>query len=747
MILPLQTVNGGIFWSVSSSAAAVPLSPLASNSSILLPFLSKVAAALPTSTLHARSSCLQAAVGSRELQSQDDDVVKIPSTYKEGPIPFTNTEFDRDFPLEELKGNAESRGGGISGIQVPRPRYISISKSRLLDAIISELFESQLEADQFVHLSKRLDSVILAEHKPILEDMRVDYDLTNSMESQESVNLQSTFDLRRKKAYTLGNQKEFELDRIKESKMDPLLGSFSDADRTIPLERFAVHTRFQRAFVQLLSNAEFEELSVRDLLLTTSLNTDYLLTLPIYVDWKKAAQSNAIIYRRGYATERQEGLLTGEKLDYLQSMLLQRILFLISRPLKKFGICVSEALKSNKQIQGDGIWAENWKIWLKKLSFLQQSYSNSLFESDSDQSEADQVASSSSYLPLWLAAQRAVTRYEGILSTVGPRGRLLKRLLTWIGIAPSSAEQVFDPVMGSVDGDSQSYSSLSRPIFLSRISLSDIWRPASLKSCGDNFWKMLKTSITILVSRSTLQEPAFKELILFYTKNTDGADADFQSEVPPLELKIYEKIPIPDLPVIFPHKKLSFRILDTVRLDVATILGLLAYFINYKFEDILSSPSAVLLDVIAVSALAIYMFRVVLGYKQTWDRYQLLVNKTLNEKTVASGFGSVHFLLDASQQQQYKEAILAYAILLKVEKCQMASARSVGEECEKFIYEVFKEKIEMPIEKAKETLVRLGLVTATPITAIRGEEYEVLEAVPCSKAAQILGQKWNCLLS
>jgi len=33
---------------------------------------------------------------------------------------------------------------------------------------------------------------------------------------------------------------------------------------------------------------------------------------------------------------------------------------------------------------------------------------------------------------------------------------------------------------------------------------------------------------------------------------------------------------------------------------------------------------------------------------------QLLVNKTLYEKTLASGFGSVHFLLDASEQQQVR---------------------------------------------------------------------------------------------
>lgn len=56
-------------------------------------------------------------------------------------------------------------------------------------------------------------------------------------------------------------------------------------------------TRFQRAFMQLLSNAQFEELSARDLMLTSALNTDYLLNLPIYVDWKRASESNAIIFR------------------------------------------------------------------------------------------------------------------------------------------------------------------------------------------------------------------------------------------------------------------------------------------------------------------------------------------------------------------------------------------------------------------------------------------------------------------
>ena len=62
------------------------------------------------------------------------------------------------------------------------------------------------------------------------------------------------------------------------------------------VHRVAVATRFQRAFMQLLYDAQFEELSARDLMLTSALNTDYLLTLPVYVDWKRASESNAIIF-------------------------------------------------------------------------------------------------------------------------------------------------------------------------------------------------------------------------------------------------------------------------------------------------------------------------------------------------------------------------------------------------------------------------------------------------------------------
>ncbi|PIN22055.1 hypothetical protein CDL12_05240 [Handroanthus impetiginosus] len=658
-------------------------------------------------------------------------------------------------PSPPTTGANEDKPPSRSGIQVPRQRYISVSKSMLLDAIISAMFPSQEEARQFLSLSQCLDSILHAEHKIILEEMRADFDLTlstkgntfglddfrssggNAVAGQESGSFMNNF------------QRSDSIDYKEEDKAKKEI--FLSSDFTLDLKQlwdFSLKTamrnpiknsgvsiprRFQRAFVKLLHNAEFEELSPRDLMLTSALNTDYLLTLPIYVDWKRASESNAIIFRRGYTTERQKGLLIVEKLDYLQSKLLQNLFSVIAKPLRRFGFWLNEVLKSITEKQDSEVLTNKFKLWFKELlrSLEPQSYDERIFD------ELKGVDILSSDLPIWEAAQKAVTRYEGILSKVGPRERLLRKFLAWMGRVPSTPIQAFD-----LDLDSAGSESNLSPSFLSRISLNDIWKPASPKSCGNDFRKMVTTAISILFSQSILQEPAFQELILLYTEELGERQTTDQPEVPLLQMKIYERIPIPDLPVVFPHKKLSFRILDTVRLDIATILGLLAYFFSYKFEDILSSPSAIVLDVIAASALVIYMTRVLLGYKQTRDRYQLLVNRTLYEKTVASGFGSIHFLLDASEQQQYKEAILVYATLLKAEGSLVTSTRAIGDKCETFIYNVFREKVEMPVDKAIKTLMWLGLVMDRVV-----DGQVVLQAMPCSWAYNVLRNRWDSLIN
>lgn len=86
-------------------------------------------------------------------------------------------------------------------------------------------------------------------------------------------------------------------------------------------------------------------------------------------------------------------------------------------------------------------WTERLKLWLKELSVFQKSLLYNDKASD-EQIGINQV--SNAELPIWLAAQRAVARYEGILLPVGPRERLLRRLLSWVGLIPPAPETPFE---------------------------------------------------------------------------------------------------------------------------------------------------------------------------------------------------------------------------------------------------------------------------------------------------------------
>ncbi|XP_031391342.1 uncharacterized protein LOC116203644 isoform X6 [Punica granatum] len=553
-------------------------------------------------------------------------------------LPFR--PFQADFKARIACGNDEEEDedeDDVAGqpkrfIQIPRQKYIPVSKSELLDAIAMSMFDTPEDARQFLDVSSCLDSVLHAEQKGILEEMRADYSFFTAFATRKD----------------------------------------GDAYEDDTLCRVAIATRFQRALMGLLKDAQFEELSTKDLMLVSALNTDYLLTLPISVDWKKASQSNAIIFRRGYTTEKQKGLLLAEKLDYIQSRLLQRIIFVISKPLAKVASWMFETIESSDSTQQIKDLANKMKHRFLDVSDFQRSY----IHEDKNWGDKLQVGSESvQELPIWVAAQRAIAHYEAFLSSNGPRGRLLRKFLTWTGLAAPAPETQFE-----LENDNNATDPYLRPILLSRISLGDIWKPAAERWYGNDIWEALRTSVSILFSQSILQ----------------------------------------------------------VRLDVATLLGLLAYIINYKFEDI---RSAILFDAIAITALIVFAIRVVLGYKQTSDRYQLLVNKTLYEKTEASGFGSVHFLLDASEQQKFKEAILAYAILLRANNSQMNCRQRIGDECERFVYNMFKQQVDMPVDKALETLLRLGLATETYANGSTS-----LQAIPCPKACQALKERWNTFL-
>lgn len=104
-------------------------------------------------------------------------------------------------------------------------------------------------------------------------------------------------------------------------------------------------------------------------------------------------------------------------------------------------ITCQQALKSSSEAADMQIWIDKVKLWLKERYSLERT--QFMVESRSkNQLNSEQIGDGK--LPIWLAAQRAVARYEGFLSSVGPRGRLIRKLLTWMEIIPSMPEASLD---------------------------------------------------------------------------------------------------------------------------------------------------------------------------------------------------------------------------------------------------------------------------------------------------------------
>lgn len=103
-------------------------------------------------------------------------------------------------------------------------------------------------------------------------------------------------------------------------------------------------------------------------------------------------------------------------------------------------VTLGQAFKDASQRDEAQEWIRRLKLWLEEVSLFQQTYFNNEQNSE-NLLRVDRLSESD--LPIWLAAQRAVSRYEGFLSPVGPRGRLLKKLLARVGLIPSTPETPF----------------------------------------------------------------------------------------------------------------------------------------------------------------------------------------------------------------------------------------------------------------------------------------------------------------
>lgn len=187
-------------------------------------------------------------------------------------------------------------------------------------------------------------------------------------------------------------------------------------------------------------------------------------------------------------------------------------------------------------------------------------------------------------------------------------------------------------------------------------------------------------------------------------------------------LKIFKRVPKNDLETIFPNAVPRMSTLDKLLLWVPGVGGglpiltakvlpaVIAIYAAYKSGESLTRGhgyTALFQGLAALGVLGAYMFRQYNGYVNKKIKFAKLLSDSLYFKNLGNNSGVFHSLLDASEEEELKEAILAYVFLRKEGKA--LSADELDRKIEQWFMERFQSDLDFDVEDALGKLSRIGL--------------------------------------
>lgn len=203
------------------------------------------------------------------------------------------------------------------------------------------------------------------------------------------------------------------------------------------------------------------------------------------------------------------------------------------------------------------------------------------------------------------------------------------------------------------------------------------------------------TTVKSLYTKSLLQEPAIERVIAVFRlyppsppaflqkipliKRLIKAPAPEETD-PTIHVKLFQHIPLADLEIIFPDKKIRMKPFDKFMLGFLGLIGLIVGFV--KGMDSGKGAIAVVFGVLAVLAM-----KTITRFLNTRRRYMLQMSQDLYHKNLDNDIGVIQYLVDNIEDQEFKEAFIAYTLLLR--SGEALTAEELDGEAERFLNDHF----------------------------------------------------------
>ncbi len=217
-------------------------------------------------------------------------------------------------------------------------------------------------------------------------------------------------------------------------------------------------------------------------------------------------------------------------------------------------------------------------------------------------------------------------------------------------------------------------------------------------------------------------------------------------------LKLFQNVPSADLEMLFPNTEVRMRSIDRLLLGVpalvsgtaiiSTKLGttlvligsLIGVWLGLNNRSVVLDKASVLALVAGLGALLAYLWKQLSKFRSRKTKFLQILTENLYFKNLDNNAGVLHHLLDAAEEEECKEAILAYYALLRAE--QPLDTEALGIWLQHWFKTRWQCQLDFDSTDALDKLKRLGLLRT---------ESDGWRVPDPAEASAILGGRWNQL--
>jgi hypothetical protein len=215
-------------------------------------------------------------------------------------------------------------------------------------------------------------------------------------------------------------------------------------------------------------------------------------------------------------------------------------------------------------------------------------------------------------------------------------------------------------------------------------------------------------------------------------------------------LKLFQNVPRADLEMLFPNTRLRMRTIDRLLIGVPAVVSgavvittklgttlvligsLIGFWLGLSRDEVKLDKATVLALLADIAALGGYLWKQFHNFNNRKIKFLKVLTENLYFKNLDNNAGVFHRLLDDAEEEECKEAILAYYALLRTK--HPLSTDELDRWIEQWFASSWQCQLDFDVSDALDKLGRLGLLEA------RDDSWTVRQP---AQASAILDRRWD----